>query len=50
MALHGFAEGFLGIPGGEKPPGRMWIEAVQLLKNGILRLIVVKLTKGQNKP
>ena len=32
MALHGFAEGCLGIPGGEKPSGRMRIEAAQLLK------------------
>ena len=42
MALHGFAEGCLGIPGGEKPSGRMRIEAVQLLKNGIPFFIKVK--------
>ena len=42
MALHGFAEGCLGIPGGEKPSGRMRIEAVRLLKSGIPFFIKVK--------
>ena len=43
LALHDFAEGgCLGIPGGEKPSGRMWIEAAQLLKNGIPFFIKVK--------
>ena len=36
LALHGI------------PSGCMRIEATQLLKNGIPRLIVVKFTKGQN--
>ena len=33
---------WLGIPGGEKPSGHMWIEAVQILKNGIPFFIKVK--------
>ena len=33
---------WLDIPGGEKPSGRMRIEAVQLLKNGVPFFIKVK--------